>query len=68
MNLEEIKAKYTEEEILKIKKNSREIPAYAGDSLDKLVLQLENLRRQGKLMHEKNWGKSSQNRKNKTIL
>ena len=49
MNLEEIKAKYTEEEILKIKKNSREIPAYAGDSLDKLVLQLENLRRQGKI-------------------
>lgn len=49
MNLEEIKAKYTEEEILKIKKNSREIPAYAGNSLDKLVLQLENLRRQGKI-------------------
>lgn len=49
MNLEEIKTKYTEEEILKIKKNSREIPAYAGDSLDKLVLQLENLRRQGKI-------------------
>ena len=49
MNLEEIKAKYTEEEILKIKKNSREITAYAGDSLDKLVLQLENLRRQGKI-------------------
>lgn len=49
MNLEEIKEKYTEEEILKIKKNSREISAYAGDSLDKLVLQLENLRRQGKI-------------------
>lgn len=49
MNLEEIKAKYTEEEILKIKKNSREITAYAGDSLEKLVLQLENLRRQGKI-------------------
>jgi len=49
MNLEEIKTKYTEEEILKIKKNSREITAYAGDSLDKLVLQLENLRRQGKI-------------------
>ena len=49
MNLEEIREKYTEEEILKIKKNSREIPAHAGDSLDKLVLQLENLRRQGKI-------------------
>lgn len=49
MNLEAIKAKYSEEDILRIKKNSRQITACAGDSLEKIVLQLENLRRQGKL-------------------
>ena len=49
MNLKEIREKYSEEEIAKIKKNSREITVYAGDSLDKIVLKLEKLRREGKI-------------------
>lgn len=49
MNLKEIREKYSEKEIAKIKKNSREITVYAGDSLDKIVLKLEKLRREGKI-------------------
>ena len=49
MNLEQIKNLYTEEEIKKIKENSREIYMRAGEDLSNVVINLEKLRRQGKL-------------------
>ena len=49
MNLDQIKELYTEEEIKKIKDNSREIYVHAGEDLSSVVIDLEKLRRQGKL-------------------
>ena len=49
MNLEQIKDLHTEEEIKKIKENSREIYVRAGEDLSNVVINLEKLRRQGKL-------------------
>lgn len=49
MNLEQIKNLYSEEEIKKIKDNSREIYMPAGEDLSNVVINLEKLRRQGKL-------------------
>lgn len=49
MNVQKILSTYSEKEINKIKNNSLEMTTYAGQSLEDVVINLEQLRRNGKL-------------------
>lgn len=55
MNVNEILSKMTEEQIKNEKDNSIEIQTFAGQSLDDIVIRLEQLRRYGKLNYYANF-------------
>ena len=55
MNVNEILSTMTEEQIKIEKDNSIEMQTFAGQSLDDIVIELEKLRRQGKLNYYANW-------------
>ncbi len=55
MNVNDILSSMTEEQIKNYKDNSIEMQTFAGQSLDDIVIKLEQLRRQGKLNYYANW-------------
>lgn len=55
MNVNEILSAMTKEQIKDYKDSSIEMQTFAGQSLDDIVIKLEQLRRQGKLNYYANW-------------